>query len=68
MYSFAHRHKLAGIAEGFISKDSLWDRLVFENARKTVMGNTAITVRGIVVTGGKYLTCQFEPSLIMCPF
>ena len=57
LYSFAHRHKLAGITEGFISKDSLWDRLVFENARRTVMGNTASTVRGIVVTGGKYLTC-----------
>lgn len=56
LYSFAYRHKLAGITEGFISKDSLWDRLVFDNARKTIMGDTANTIRGIVVTGGKFLT------------
>lgn len=56
LYSFAYRHKLAGITEGFISKDSLWDRLVFDNARKTIMGDTANTIRGIVVTGGKSLT------------
>ena len=68
LYSFAHRHKLAGITEGFISKDSLWDRLVFENARKTAMGDAASTVRGIVVTGGQYLICQFKSLLTTSPF
>lgn len=53
LYTFAYRHKLSGVAEGFISADSLWDRLVFDGARAAVLGDTAKTVRGIVVSGGR---------------
>ncbi|KAI6109863.1 hypothetical protein F5141DRAFT_1188772 [Pisolithus sp. B1] len=38
LYSFAWRHKLAAFAEGFLSKDSLWDRMVFDNAREHCLG------------------------------
>lgn len=51
-YSFAWRHKLAGILEGFFTKQSLWDRLVFDGARMQVMGKGAGTVRGVIVGGG----------------
>ncbi|KAI0781105.1 acetyl-CoA synthetase-like protein [Trametes elegans] len=52
LYSFAWRHKLAGILEGYITKQSLWDRLVFDGARIKVMGTGAGTVRAVIVGGG----------------
>lgn len=53
LYPAAMRHKLAGLNEGFITKESLWDRLVFDGARATVLGDLAPTLRGIVVSGSK---------------
>jgi len=57
---FAWRHKLAGVADGFITNQSLWDRLVFDGARARVIGDSAATLRAVVVSGGNldaaYLT------------
>ena len=53
LYHAAWRHKIAGILEGFVTKQSLWDRLVFDGARVKVMGKGAGTVRGIIVSGGE---------------
>lgn len=53
LYSFAMRHKKAGMAEGFVSKESLWDRLVFDSARAKVIGEGAGTLRSVIVSGGK---------------
>lgn len=53
LYPFGWRHKLAGVKEGFITKDSLWDRLVFDSARAKVIGDAAGTLRGVIVSGGK---------------
>lgn len=52
-YAIAWRHKLAGLLEGFFTKQSLWDRLVFDNARMDVMGKGAGTVRAVIVSGGQ---------------
>lgn len=52
LYPIAWRHKLAGIKEGFITKESLWDRLVFDGARAKVIGDCAGTLRQVVVSGG----------------
>ncbi len=52
LHNFAWRHKLAGILEGYITKQSLWDRLVFDSARVKVMGKGAGTVRAVIVSGG----------------
>ena len=52
LFNFAWRHKLAGILEGYMTKQSLWDRLVFDAARVKVMGKGAGTVRAVVVSGG----------------
>ena len=52
LYNFAWRHKLAGILEGYMTKQSLWDRLVFDGARIKVMGKGAGTVRTVIVSGG----------------
>ena len=51
-YQFTWRHKVAGVREGFISKDSLWDRLVLDGARAKVLGEGAGTIRGVIVSGG----------------
>jgi long-chain acyl-CoA synthetase len=52
LYALAWRHKLAGLREGFVSKESLWDRLVFNAARARVVGPGAGTIREVVVGGG----------------
>lgn len=51
-YPFAQRHKLANLNEGHITKDSLWDRLVYDGARASVFGEGAGTVRGAIISGG----------------
>lgn len=48
-YPIARRHKLAGMVEGFVSKDGLWDRAVFDAARSAVIGDGAGSVRGVIV-------------------
>ncbi|KAF7363278.1 Acetyl-CoA synthetase [Mycena sanguinolenta] len=52
LFPFAWRHKLAAITEGFLSKESLWDRLVFDSARSKVSGDGAATLRAIIVSEG----------------
>lgn len=51
-YPVVWRHKLAALAEGFLSKESLWDRVVFDGARDYVMGRMAGTLKAVVVSGG----------------
>ena len=57
LFNFAWRHKLAGILEGYMTKQSLWDRLVFDSARVKVMGKGAGTVRTVLVGGGTPFAC-----------
>jgi long-chain acyl-CoA synthetase len=52
VFPFAWRHKFAGISEGFITKDSLWDRLLLDNTRARVIGEGAGTLRALIVSGG----------------
>jgi long-chain acyl-CoA synthetase len=52
LWPLARRHKLAGLKEGFLTKDSLWDRLVLDGARADVIGDGAGTVRGAIIAGG----------------
>jgi long-chain acyl-CoA synthetase len=37
-----------GAMNGFIAKDSLWDRMLFDGARSAVLGEVGNTVRGVV--------------------
>lgn len=64
LFNFAWRHKLAGVLEGYITKQSLWDRLVFDSARVKVMGKGAGTVRAVVVSGGPLEVQALTPSRI----
>ncbi|KAF7796891.1 hypothetical protein EIP86_008076 [Pleurotus ostreatoroseus] len=64
LYSMAWRHKLSGIMEGFTTKQSLWDRLVFDGARVAVMGEGAGTVRGVIVSGGPLENQLLTPARI----
>lgn len=59
----AWRHKMSGIKEGFTTKQSLWDRLVFDGARVSVMGEGAGTVRGVIVSGGNCVFFNYVCSL-----
>ncbi|KAI0080591.1 acetyl-CoA synthetase-like protein [Panus rudis PR-1116 ss-1] len=64
LHSLAWRHKVAGVLEGFITKQSLWDRLVFDDARVKVMGAGAGTIRGVVVSGGPLEAESLMPARI----
>ncbi|GLB35348.1 putative AMP-binding enzyme [Lyophyllum shimeji] len=64
LYPFARRHKLAGISEGYLSKESLWDRLVFDGARAKVIGECAGTLRCVVVSGGRLNAAVLTPARI----
>ncbi|KAN0115953.1 acetyl-CoA synthetase-like protein [Russula decolorans] len=64
LYSLAWRHKLAGICEGFFTKESLWDRLVFDNARSAVFGDDAPSIRGVVVSDGNVPVSLLTPARI----
>lgn len=55
IYPLAWRHKFAGLREGFLSKDSLWDRTVFDGAREVVLGKMAETLKAVVISGGVFL-------------
>jgi len=52
LYPFARRHKQASISEGYITKESLWDRLLFDSARAKVIGDGA-DMRALIISGGK---------------
>jgi long-chain acyl-CoA synthetase len=64
LYTVAWRHKLAGITEGFITKDSMWDRLIFDAARAKVIDEGAGTLRGVIVSGGPIEPSNMTPSRI----
>ncbi|KAI9064259.1 acetyl-CoA synthetase-like protein [Trametes sanguinea] len=64
LHNLAWRHKLANILEGFITKQSLWDRLVFDRARVKVMGKGAGTVRAVIVSGGPLEAQALTPARI----
>ncbi len=62
LYPFARRHKLAGVTDGFITRDSVWDRLVFDGAKKKVIGESAATLRAVIVSGGELSVFCFSVS------
>lgn len=61
VFPLAWRHKFASLTEGFLTKDSLWDRTVFGSAREHVLGKMADTVKAVVISGG------FLPSDVLVP-
>jgi long-chain acyl-CoA synthetase len=63
-YPVVWRHKLAALAEGFLSKESLWDRMVFDGARDYVMGRMAGTLKAVVVSGGPLPNEALTPARI----
>lgn len=62
MYSLGWRHKLSALTEGFLTKESLWDRTVFDGAREYVMGGMASTLKAAIVSGGDW---NFVSSLLL---
>ncbi|OBZ75164.1 Long-chain-fatty-acid--CoA ligase 5 [Grifola frondosa] len=64
MYMIAWRHKLAALLDGFLTKQSLWDRVIFDGARVKVMGKGAGTVRAIIVSAESLEAQALTPSRI----
>ncbi|KIK08144.1 hypothetical protein K443DRAFT_672626 [Laccaria amethystina LaAM-08-1] len=64
LYSFGWRHKLTGVTEGFVTKESLWDRVVFDGARTKILGEGAATLRGVIVSGGLIEAKTMTPARV----
>jgi long-chain acyl-CoA synthetase len=59
LYPFARRHKQASISEGYLTKESLWDRLLFDSARAKVLGEGAV-MRAVIISGGERIIPGIE--------
>jgi len=55
---------VAALAEGFLSKESLWDRAVFDGAREHVLHRMANTLKAAVVGGGSLPNDALTPARI----
>ncbi|KAJ7752042.1 hypothetical protein B0H16DRAFT_1547206 [Mycena metata] len=64
LYPFAWRHKVAGISEGFVTKESLWDRLVFDSARSRVAGEGSGTLRAVICSEGPLAADTLTPARV----
>ncbi|KAH6918885.1 acetyl-CoA synthetase [Coprinopsis sp. MPI-PUGE-AT-0042] len=64
LYQFGWRHKVAGVTDGFLTRESLWDRMVFDNARAKVLGNISATTRAVFVSGGPFEADLMTPARI----
>ncbi|KAI6165643.1 hypothetical protein EDD17DRAFT_1793649 [Pisolithus thermaeus] len=64
LYSFVWKHKLAAFAEGFLSKDSLWGRTVFDHAWEHVLGDMANALKDVIISGGPISSEVFTPAQI----
>ncbi|GJJ12182.1 hypothetical protein Clacol_006423 [Clathrus columnatus] len=60
LYALGWRHKLAGLAGGFLTKTSFWDNLVWEKARVKVLDKLELSLRGIIMSDGR----QFDGTEI----
>ncbi|PPQ89064.1 hypothetical protein CVT25_006436 [Psilocybe cyanescens] len=54
LFTLGWRHKMVGITNGYVTNQSLWDRLVFDAARLKALGEQggSGTLREVVVSGG----------------
>lgn len=57
LYPFARRHKHASLSDGYVTKESLWDRLLFDGTRARVMGDGA-NMRAVIISGGKRIVAS----------
>ncbi|KAF8160591.1 hypothetical protein BJ912DRAFT_1150914 [Pholiota molesta] len=62
--AFAWRHKIAGLTAGFVTNQSLWDRLVFDAARAKVLGHAAPMLRAVIVSEGAIPNDLLTPARI----
>ena len=64
IFPLAWRQKFAGIFEGYFTKQSLWDRLVFDNARSVALGDGSASIRAVVVSDGAVPASLLTPARI----
>jgi long-chain acyl-CoA synthetase len=64
LFPLAWRHKVAGVLDGFVTKESLWDRLVFDDARSSVLGEAALSARAVIVSDGTVPAKLLTPARV----
>ncbi|KAG8831329.1 hypothetical protein FRC17_003282 [Serendipita sp. 399] len=64
LFGIAWRHKQAAILRGYLVKDGLWDRQVFNNARVSALGLLTRGLRGIAVGPGPISQVSLLPARI----
>ncbi|KAF8520218.1 hypothetical protein BU17DRAFT_47102 [Hysterangium stoloniferum] len=64
LYNLAWRHKVSALREGFLTKISFWDNLVWGHARSHVLDKIDLSLRGIVVSEGALDSAELETARI----
>ena len=54
-FPLAWRHKMFHLKNGYLSKDSIWDKSFLYGPRKAVLKSVAESLRAIIVSGGMSL-------------
>jgi len=64
LFPLSWRHKLFYLQNGFLSKDSFWDKNIFAGARKSVLKDAANSLRSVIISGGVAEAKALTPSRI----
>lgn len=64
LFPLAWRHKVASVLEGYVTKESLWDRLVLDDARSSVLGEAAASARAVIVSDGSVPAKLLTPARV----
>ncbi|KAH7107449.1 acetyl-CoA synthetase-like protein [Auriculariales sp. MPI-PUGE-AT-0066] len=60
----AWRHKSVALAAGSLTNDTLFDRIVFDSARRASLGQMGMTLRAVIVSGGQLDAATLPASRI----
>ncbi|KAG9000980.1 hypothetical protein FRB94_005056 [Tulasnella sp. JGI-2019a] len=67
LYSYARRHKQHALNSGTTGKNTIWDRLVFDGARKKALGRLGGSLDRVLITGDSLPSALLIPSRIALP-
>lgn len=61
LHTLAIRHKLAGIFDGYLARDGLWEKLFWKQARAQPLGGLVAGLRSVVVVNSSF-RASFHPA------
>ena len=62
VFNIGWKHKVAGVRDGFVSNQTLWDRLVLDGARAKATSEDIGVLSVVVVSGGEGFLFLFDST------